>query len=73
MSERLDSINDFEKVEGLEKLLKYIEQVPSVKEDKLLSYLGIYNSKGLYQKTGYILEHFRSMLNLSDVFSKMFE
>lgn len=64
----LDSINDFEKVGGLEELLKCIEQVPSVKEDKLISYLGIYNSKGLYQKTGYILEHFRSMLNLSDDF-----
>ncbi len=64
----LDSINDFEKVGGLEELLKCIEQIPSVKEDKLLSYLDIYNSKGLYQKTGYILEHFRIMLNLSNYF-----
>lgn len=64
----LDSINDFEKIGGLEELLKCIEQIPSAKEDKLLSYLKIYNSKGLYQKTGYILEHFRDLLNLSDSF-----
>lgn len=64
----LDSINDFEKVGGLEELLKCIEQIPSVKEDKLISYLKSYNSKGLYQKTGYILEHFRIILNLSNSF-----
>lgn len=66
----LDSINDFERIGGLEELLKCIEQIPSVKEDKLLSYLNIYNSKGLYQKTGYILEHFRNLLNLSNNFFK---
>lgn len=64
----LDSINDFEKIGGLEELLKCIDNIPSVKEEKILSYLQIYNSKGLYQRTGYVLEHFNKMLNLSDDF-----
>ena len=64
----LDSINDFEKIAGLEELLKCIQLIPSVNEDVLLKYLKLYNRKHLYQKTGYILEHFRDILNLSDKF-----
>ena len=66
----LDSINDFEKISGLEELLKCIALVPSVKEDILLKYLKQYNRKFLYQKTGYILEHFKDILNLSNSFFK---
>jgi predicted transcriptional regulator of viral defense system len=61
----LDGINDFEKVMGLEELLRCMELVPAVREDKLLSYLAEYGKQTLYQKTGYILEHFRDMWNLS--------
>lgn len=64
----LDSINDFEKVGGLEELLKCIEQIPTINEKKLIAYLKCFNSKGLYQKTGYILEHFNRILNLSNSF-----
>ena len=64
----LDSINDFEKIGGLEELLKCIQLIPSVKEDVLLKYLKLYDRKHLYQKTGYILEHFRDILCLSNDF-----
>ena len=65
----LDSINDFEKIAGLEELLKCIHLIPSVNEDVLLKYLKLYNRKHLLANTtGYILEHFRDILNLSDKF-----
>jgi len=64
----IDGINDFEKVMGLEELLRCLELLPLVKEEKLLSYLAIYGKQVLYQKAGYILEHFRDTWNLSDDF-----
>ena len=64
----LDSIYNFEKIGGIEELLKCIEQIPSINEKKLLCYLKLYDCKFLYQKTGYILEHFRNILNLSEKF-----
>ena len=64
----LDGIHDFEKVMGMEELLRCLELLPMVKEDKLLLYLDTYGKQVLYQKTGYILEHFRDIWNLSDNF-----
>jgi predicted transcriptional regulator of viral defense system len=64
----LYGINDFEKVMGLEELLRCLELLPMVKEDKLLSYLDAYGKQVLYQKTGYILWHFRDTWNLGDNF-----
>jgi hypothetical protein len=42
--------------------------IPSLQERKLLNYLESYGKQVLYQKTGYILQHYRNMLNLSDSF-----
>jgi predicted transcriptional regulator of viral defense system len=64
----LDSINDFEKIAGLEELLRCLELVPRVEENKLLEYLERYDKQMLYQKTGYILSHFKKELRLSDYF-----
>ena len=64
----LDGIHDFEKVMGLEELLRCLELLPTVKEEKLLTYLSIYGKQVLYQKAGYILEHFRNAWNISDNF-----
>ncbi|MDR1421420.1 MAG: hypothetical protein LBI64_00965 [Coriobacteriales bacterium] len=64
----LDGIHDFGKVMGLEELLRCLALVPSVNEDRLLAYLSAYGKQVLYQKTGYILCHFRRELNLSDAF-----
>jgi len=48
--------------------LRCIELIPSIEESKLLSYLKSYNKQVLYQKTGYILQHFKDMLRLSEAF-----
>jgi predicted transcriptional regulator of viral defense system len=64
----LDGINDVEKVMGLEELLRCLELTPSVNEAGLLAYLAAYGKRFLYQKTGYILRHFRRELNLSEFF-----
>jgi len=64
----LDGIHDFEKVMGLEELLRCLALLPSVKEDKLLQYLAVYNKQVLYQKAGYILRHFQKEFHLSEAF-----
>lgn len=69
----LDSINDFEKIAGLEELLRCLELIPYVNEEKLLSYLAHYGKQFLYQKTGYILWHLKKTLRLSDKFFEFCE
>ena len=64
----LDNIGDFEKTMGLEELLRCLEMVPMLYEDKLLAYLKICNKQVLYQKTGYLLEQLRALWSLSDDF-----
>ena len=64
----LDNINDFEKIGGLEELLRCLELVNYADEEKLLLYLEAYGKQVLYQKTGYILEHLKKQLRLSDSF-----
>jgi predicted transcriptional regulator of viral defense system len=61
----LDGIHDFEKVVGLEELLRCLALVPSVSEDRLLACLAEYGKQVLYQKAGYILQYFRRELGLS--------
>ena len=64
----LDGINDFEKVMGLEELLRCLELIPSVREDRLLACLAAYDKQILYQKTGYILRNFQRAWNLNESF-----
>lgn len=64
----IDSINDFEKIAGLEELLRCLKLVPYANEEKLLYFLHQYNKQVLYQKTGYILEHYKKQLRLTDNF-----
>ena len=64
----LDGIHDFEKIMGLEELLRCLELLPTVREENLLAHLAEYDKQVLYQKTGYILEHFRDAWNISDNF-----
>jgi predicted transcriptional regulator of viral defense system len=64
----IDSINDFEKIGGIEELLKCLELVPYADEEKLLLYLCRYNKEILYRKSGYILSHMKSELRLSERF-----
>jgi len=64
----LDNIGDFEKIMGLEELLRCLEMVPVLREDKLLAYLKAYGKQVLYQKTGYLLEQLRAQWGLTDDF-----
>ncbi|MBQ9989403.1 MAG: transcriptional regulator [Lachnospiraceae bacterium] len=67
----LDFIDDFDHIGGLEELLKGLEMMPYLSEDKLLHYLQLYDKAILYQKAGYVLEHFQESLKLSDTFFKV--
>lgn len=69
----IDSINDFEKIGGLEELLRSLEMMPYTDEKKLLGYLKSYDKQVLFQKTGYILEHFKDSLKITDEFFKACE
>jgi len=64
----IDSINDFEKIGGLEELLRCIDLIPYLNADKLLFYLEQYGKGFLYQKTGYVLGLFKESLKLPDDF-----
>jgi predicted transcriptional regulator of viral defense system len=64
----LDGIHDFEKVMGLEELLRCISLVPTLDESKLLKYLAAYGKQAMYQKAGYILRSFQKEFRLSEAF-----
>jgi len=64
----LDGINDIDKIGGLEELLRCLELIPYVDEEKMILYLEQYNKQFLYQKSGYILSHFKNELRLSERF-----
>lgn len=67
----LDTVNDFEKNMGFEELIQCIFAIPILNEDKLLAYLAEYDKCFLYQKTGFIMEHFRTEFDISDEFLKV--
>lgn len=64
----VDYIGDFDHIGGLEELLRSLEMISFLSEEKLLGYLGLYGKAVLYQKAGYILEQFKDSLKLSDRF-----
>ena len=69
----VDSIKDFEKIGGLEELLQCIDLITYLDYEKLYKYLQLYNSQIVYQKTGYILEHFKDELKIPGKFFDMCE
>ena len=64
----IDSIRDFNKIGGFEELLNCLEGVNYLDDNKLKRYLDIYNTQGLYQKAGYLLNHYRKNMQLSKEF-----
>ncbi|MDW7670529.1 MAG: type IV toxin-antitoxin system AbiEi family antitoxin [Bacillota bacterium] len=64
----IDSIKDFEKIAGFEELLQCLDRVPYLDEDKLKRYLAVYEMQVLYQKTGFLLAHYRQQMQLSAAF-----
>lgn len=63
----LDNIKDFDRIGGLEELLRCLEMITVLNESKLTTYLKKYNNQFLIQKTGYLLS-FYPQLKLSDEF-----
>jgi predicted transcriptional regulator of viral defense system len=63
----VDGINDYDRVGGLEELLRCIGAIPFLDSEKLVAYLLNYDKEILYQKAGYILEHFKTELKLTDI------
>lgn len=64
----IDSIKDYEKIGGLEELLNCISAIPYLDENQLTVFLDAYNMQFLYQKTGFLLEHYNNELQISDQF-----
>ncbi len=64
----VDSIRDFNKIGGFEELLHCLEGVHYLDEKKLKHYLSIYDTQGLYQKVGYLLDRYRKEMQLSKEF-----
>ena len=64
----IDCIDNVNLAGGIEEILNALEQTKVLDEKKLLSVLESYNQVLLYQKVGYILEHFKEQLNLSNDF-----
>ena len=67
----IDSINLFEKIGGLEELLRCLMLIPMLDETALLTVLAEYRSGFLYQKTGYILSPFANSFGISEGFFDM--
>lgn len=64
----VDSINYLDEMMDLEELLKCIDVVPMVNEEKIKEMLLFYDKDLLYKKVGYILSYFKYDLNISDSF-----
>ena len=64
----VDGMDNFLKAGGLEELLRAIGMVPYLEPEKLIRYLDTYNKVFLFQKAGYILEHYKKGLKLPDEF-----
>lgn len=66
----VDSIHDFNKIGGFEELTGCLENIHYLDEAKLLKYLEAYNNKSLYQRTGFILQHYKNEMQISADFFK---
>lgn len=64
----IDSIRDYNKIGGFEELLNCLEGIYYLDEAELLRYLEVYNTQGLYQRGGYLLQHYQKKMQLSNKF-----
>jgi predicted transcriptional regulator of viral defense system len=64
----VDSIRDFEKIAGLEEVIRCLMLVPGLKEDKVLECLKRNENGFLYQKCGYIFEELNDEFGFSNAF-----
>lgn len=66
----VDSIRDFEKIAGLEEVLRCLMVVPSLNEMKVLECLARNKNGFLYQKCGYLFEELKQEFRFSENFFK---
>ncbi len=64
----IDCIRDYNKIGGFEELLNCLEGIRYLDEGKLAKYLELYNTQGLYQRAGYLLQHYQKEMQLSNDF-----
>lgn len=64
----VDSINNFDKIAGLEAVAECIMRLPKLDVDKLLGCLEKYGNGYLYQKCGYVLEQLQEYVDLPERF-----
>lgn len=64
----VDSIRDFEKIAGLEEVIRCLMLIPNLKEEKVLECLKRNENGFLYQKCGYIFEELKNEFGFSDMF-----
>lgn len=64
----IDSVRDFNKIGGFEEVLNCLEGIHYLDEKKLKRYLDMYDTQGLYQRVGYLLDHYRNGMQLSEEF-----
>ena len=66
----VDSIRDFEKIAGLEEVLRCIALIPGLDEKKMLACLENSDNGFLYQKCGYLFENLREFSFSEDFFTE---
>jgi predicted transcriptional regulator of viral defense system len=64
----VDSIRDFEKIAGLEEVLRCLMLVPGLNEKKILECLARNKNGFLYQKCGYLFEELKQEFRFSENF-----
>ncbi len=64
----IDCIDDIDSCGGIDELLGALGQIRILDEKELLGALNAYNCVLLYQKAGYILQHYQEKFGLSDAF-----
>ena len=64
----VDSIRDYEKIAGLEEVLRCLMLVPSLNEQKILACLKRNCNGFLYQKCGYLFEELKQEFGFSEDF-----
>ena len=64
----VDSIRDFEKIAGLEEVIRCMMLVPGLNEQRVLACLARNDNGFLYQKCGYIFEELKEEFRFSEAF-----
>lgn len=69
----VDSIRDFEKISGLEEVIRCLMLVPGLNEQKILECIARNDNGFLYQKCGYIFQELNDEFHFSSAFFEICE